>query len=142
MKKIISALLAAILCMGMLAGCGEKMSAEEQARKEQEEAYKETCLALTNEEMLSSEYDDAAVVVSGTIVDLGINSSNEPYIYIGEDGKKRAKIYYLEDLENFDIGQYKEGMKINVWGDNTGSDFDDEKNNIPAIHVRYIEEAK
>ena len=142
MKKIVSMLLAAVLSMGMLAGCGEKMTAEEQARKEQEEAYKETCLALTNEEMLSPEYDDAAVVVSGTIVDLGINSSNEPYIYIGENGKKRVNIYYLERLENFDIGEYKEGMKINVWGDNTGMDFDDEKNDIPAIEVRYIEKVK
>ena len=112
MKKIVSMLLAAVLSLGMLAGCGEKMS-------EEEKAYKESCKPYTYDELMEMDRKlQIPVLVTGEIIEHRIDSDNKPFSFIkDEEGNEIELRNYDNGSELYDsIEQFEVGEKIKVWG--------------------------
>lgn len=77
MKKWLSLILAAILCMGLLAGCG---SSSGNSESEEDEAASEAAEASENTD------DSYAGSLSGITLDVGTDTSFIPFCYPDDDG--------------------------------------------------------
>ena len=90
MKKIVSMLLAAVLSMGMLAGCGGQMS-------EEEKAYKESCKPYTYDELMELPMDKLmAVQITGTVNGHEKDVDGKPMLYIEDESGNFIEIYTEE----------------------------------------------
>lgn len=133
MKKIMSMLLAMVLCLGMLAGCGEKMS-------EEEKKYKEECKTFSYNELM--DLDNAylkKVLVSGKVTGHEKDGDGKAVLCIKTDEGKKIEIYF-EEAE-----QFKNGTKVNIWGNMDGQWFDNvngEMISYPVMKARYINKVK
>ena len=129
MKKIVSLLLAAVLSMGMLAGCGEQMS-------EEEKTYKESCTPYTYEELMELPEGQRATF-SGKIIEHRVDTAGEPFAFVEYEGKE-AKVW-ADGLD-----QYDDGDNITIWGEKHvsvakgGGDM----TKIFTFKAKYISKAK
>ena len=129
MKRSMSILMAGVLSLGLLAGCGgEKMS-------EEEKAYKAACKTFTYEELGHLSARTPGIQVTGTVNGHDEDADKKPLLYIETDDNKLIEIY-TDEAES-----YKDGKKITVWGYKVGN-LPKEGVSIPSIKAEYIEKEK